>query len=98
LLGAEVFGLSVQPTEYQREFHGRLNLPFDLLSDEDLAFSAPLALPSFTVESLRLLKRLTLISCSGIIERVFYPIFPPDTHAAEVVSYLKNRKPGKPAG
>ncbi len=96
-LGAEVFGLSVQSGEYQREFQGRMRLPFELLSDEDFAFSKMLALPTFTVGSLRLLKRLTLISIAGVIKRVFYPVFPPDEHAADVVSYLKNRQlPGTP--
>lgn len=90
-LGTEVFGLSTQSTDYQREVRQRLHLPFDLLSDESLAFTDALALPTFTVRSLRLLKRVTLISSCGVIERIFYPIFPPDKHANDVVSYLKSR-------
>ena len=88
-MGAEVFGLSTQPSDYQREVRARLQLPFDLLSDEAFAFTDALALPTFSVESQRLLKRLTLICRSGTIERVFYPIFPPDKHAGEVVAWFK---------
>jgi peroxiredoxin len=90
-LGADVFGLSTQSTEYQREVKDRLHLTFDLLSDETLSFSDALTLPTFTVESLRLLRRLTLVIHEGTIERVFYPIFPPDKHPAEVVAYLQHR-------
>jgi peroxiredoxin len=87
-LGAEVFGLSTQSTGYQREVRDRLHLPFELLSDEHFVFTDALRLPTFTVEGSRLLRRLTLILRSGRVERVFYPIFPPDRHAAEVVAYL----------
>ncbi len=90
-LGAEVFGLSTQATDYQKEVHERLHLSFDLLSDEAFTFTDALSLPAFSVASMRLLRRVTLISFSGVIERVFYPIFPPDRHPAEVVSYLKTR-------
>jgi peroxiredoxin len=90
-LGAEVFGLSTQATDYQREVHERLHLSFDLLSDEAFTFTDALSLPTFSVASMRLLRRVTLISFSGVIERVFYPIFPPDRHPADVVSYLKTR-------
>ena len=90
-LGAEVFGLSTQSTDYQREVRKRLHLTFDLLSDEAFTFTEALSLPTFTVASMRLLRRVTIISNSGVIERVFYPIFPPDRHPADVVSYLKTR-------
>ena len=89
--GAEVFGLSSQSTDYQREARDRLHLSFDLLSDESFAFTDALALPTFFVGSTRLLKRITLICYSGVIERIFYPIFPPDQHPAEVVDYLRAR-------
>jgi peroxiredoxin len=91
-LGAEVFGLSTQSTDYQREVRARLQLPFDLLSDETFAFTAALSLPTFSIASVRLLRRLTLVCLSGKIEHVFYPIFPPDKHAATVVTYLKGPK------
>jgi peroxiredoxin len=91
-LGAEVFGLSTQFTDYQREVRARLHLTFDLLSDESFAFTNALSLPTFTIPSMRLLRRVTLVCLSGVIEHVFYPIFPPDRHPEEVVSYLKARK------
>jgi len=90
-LGTEVFGLSTQSSDYQREVRDRLQLPFDLLSDESFSFTDALGLPTFSIASMRLLRRLTIISILGKIEYVFYPIFPPDQHAAEVVSYLKGR-------
>lgn len=90
-IGAEVFGLSTQSSDFQREAQERLHLPFDLLSDEALVFSDALSLPTFAPESKRLIKRLTLICRSGIIEHVFYPVFPPDTHSADVISYLNTR-------
>ena len=88
-LGARVFGLSTQDTEYQREAAGRLHLPFELLSDEELAFARALGLPTFEVEGMVLLKRLTLIIDVGRIVKVFYPVFPPDRNAEEVVEYLE---------
>ncbi len=88
-LGARVFGLSTQSTAYQREAAGRLHLPFELLSDEELAFARALDLPTFEVEGMVLLKRLTLIIDDGRIEKVFYPVFPPDRNAEEVVEYLE---------
>ena len=90
--GAEVFGLSTQSSEFQREAHERLHLPFELLSDASLTFTDALSLPTFSPDSARLLKRLTLICHSGKIEHVFYPVFPPQTHAEDVISYLANRK------
>ena len=88
-LGAEVFGLSTQSTEYQQEMVERLEVPFDVLSDEHLALTRALRLPTFTVEGMTLLKRLTLIVRDTRIEHVFYPVFPPDKHAEEVIAWLK---------
>jgi peroxiredoxin len=90
VLGASVFGLSTQDTDYQREAATRLHLPFALLSDSDLAFAGALDLPTFEVEGMVLLKRLTLIIDEGWIEKVFYPVFPPDRSAEEVVEWLEN--------
>jgi peroxiredoxin len=87
-LGANVFGLSTQTTEYQREMAGRLHLPFEILSDVDLRFATALRLPTFEVDGMRLIKRLTLIAQNGAIEHVFYPVFPPDKSASEVVGWL----------
>ena len=87
-LGTEVFGLSTQSTEYQQEAVGRLHLPFELLSDSELSFARALRLPTFEVESMTLIQRLTLIVCDGRIEKVFYPVFPPDKNAQEVLEWF----------
>jgi peroxiredoxin len=87
-LGARVFGLSTQSTGYQQEAAQRLHLPFELLSDSDLAFARGLKLPTFQVESMTLIKRLTLIIGDGRIEKVFYPVFPPVKNAEEVIEWL----------
>ena len=89
-LGANVFGASTQDTEYQREAATRLHLPFALLSDSDLALAGALGLPTFEVDGMILLKRLTLVIDEGWIEKVFYPVFPPDRSAEEVVEWLED--------
>jgi peroxiredoxin len=92
-LGVRVYGLSTQDTNYQKEAVQRLNLPFELLSDSDLAFARSLQLPVFQVESMILIKRLTLISDDGRISKVFYPVFPPDRSVDEVIEWLsRNRR------
>jgi len=91
-LGASVLGLSTQDTEYQQEAAERLHLPFALLSDADLAFATALGLPTFEVEGMVLLKRLTLIMDEGWIEKIFYPVFPPDRSAEEVVEWLEDHE------
>jgi peroxiredoxin len=88
-LGAEVFGLSTQDTEYQKEAVKRLHLSFPLLSDERLLFTEALKLPTFRVESMTLIRRLTLVIGDGLVERVFYPVFPPDKNADEVIGWLR---------
>jgi peroxiredoxin len=87
--GAGVYGFSTQDTDYQREAAERLHLPFPLLSDADLALTRALPLPTFEVAGQTLLKRLTLVVRDGTIEHVFYPVFPPDGHADEVLAWLK---------
>jgi peroxiredoxin len=87
-LGATVHGLSAQPLEEQREFAERERLPYPLLNDAELRLAGELGLPTFEVEGRRLYKRLTLIARAGRIDRVFYPVFPPDTHAADVAAAL----------
>ncbi|WLP57470.1 peroxiredoxin [Agrobacterium fabrum] len=89
-LGAAVFGVSTQETDYQREAVGRLHLPFPLLSDNELTFAKSLGLPTFEVEGLVLLRRLTLISENGYIRQVMYPITKPQENASEVVSILRD--------
>jgi len=87
-LGARVFGMSTQTPAEQREAAERLHLPFELLSDERRVFAAALRLPTFEVASMTLLKRLTVIVRDGRIEKVFYPVFPPDRNAGDVVAWL----------
>jgi peroxiredoxin len=91
---AQVFGLSTQTTAYQREAASRLHLPFALLSDADLAFARALRLPTFDVAGMTLIKRLTLIIADGKIVKFFYPVFPPDQNAAEVVAWLSEHCAG----
>ena len=90
-LGARVFGLSTQSTEYQREAAERLRLPFALLSDEGLDFARAAGLPTFEVEGELLTKRLTMILDDGRISKVFYPVFPPNESAQRVVEWLSAR-------
>jgi len=90
-LHVRVFGLSTQTTEYQREAVERLHLPFEILSDVDFTLTNALRLPTFEFEGVRLLKRLTLVVSAGKIEKVFYPVFPPDKHAEEVIAWLSKR-------
>jgi peroxiredoxin len=87
-LQTEVFGLSVQDTPYQQEMVKRLEVPFEVLSDEHMAFTRALKLPTFTAGGMMLLKRLTIVARRGRIEHVFYPVFPPDTHAELVIGWL----------
>lgn len=89
-LGAEVYGLSSQDSGYQGELAGRLALPYPLLSDPGLVLADRLGLPTFTAGGERLYKRLTLVLNGGRIEHAFYPVFPPDTHAAKVVDWLRH--------
>ncbi|WP_247653690.1 peroxiredoxin [Labrenzia sp. PHM005] len=92
-LGAEhIFGLSTQSTAYQSEAVERLHLPFPLLSDEDRVFAKALDLPSFEVEGQTLLKRITLIVRDGIVIKAFYPVFPPDRNAADVMAWLEDNQ------
>ena len=88
-LGVKVFGLSTQTTEYQQEAVARLHLPFPLLSDARGQFSEALHLPTFEAGGETLLKRLALIARDGRIEKVFYPVFPPDKNADEVLTWLR---------
>ncbi|HSS46682.1 MAG TPA: peroxiredoxin [Burkholderiales bacterium] len=87
-LSACVFGLSTQTTEYQQEAAQRLHLPFALLSDGELQFVSALRLPTFEVGGMTLTKRLTLIVRDGRIVKVFYPVFPPDQNAEQVINWL----------
>ena len=91
-LGARLFGLSTQDSDYQREAVRRLRLPFEMLSDSALAFTEALRLPVFEFEGTVLLKRVTLILDTGKVLKVFYPVFPPDENAREVVEWLSQNE------
>ncbi len=83
-----MFGLSTQDTEYQRETADRLHLPYPLLSDAGLELARALSLPTFEVEGVTLLKRLTFVARDGRIAAVQYPVFPPDEAAAAALEML----------
>jgi peroxiredoxin len=85
----QVFGLSTQSNQYQTEMAARLHLPFPVLSDEKLKLTETLELPTMEVAGLTLIKRLALIVDDGRITHVFYPVFPPDRNAGDVLEWLK---------
>jgi peroxiredoxin len=87
---AHVYGLSTQDTGYQREAAERLHLPFAILSDADLDFARSLHLPLFMTSGMTLLKRMALVIDDGVIAKVFYPVFPPDKNAEEVIAWLRS--------
>ncbi len=87
-LRAKIFGLSTQDSAYQLEAVERLHLPFELLSDQNLALSKALSLPTFSAAGMLLIKRVTLILKDGEVEKVFYPVFPPDKNAEDVICWL----------
>jgi peroxiredoxin len=87
---AHVYGLSTQDTAYQREAAERLHLPFPILSDADLKLTRALNLPTFSTSGMTLLKRMALVIDNGTIVKAFYPVFPPDQNAAEVVAWLRS--------
>ena len=84
-----LFGLSTQSPDYQREAADRLHLPFAILSDEHLSLTRAMNLPSFETNGMTLLKRFTLVIDNGKVEHVFYPVFPPDRSATNVIEWLK---------
>jgi peroxiredoxin len=87
-----VYGISTQDTTYQQEAAERLHLPFPLLSDEMLSLTNAMNLPTFRVGKMTLLKRFTLIVKDGVIEHVFYPVFPPDRNAGDVIAWLAAKR------
>jgi peroxiredoxin len=86
----QLYGLSTQSRDDQREVAQRLHLPFALLSDARLELQRALTLPTFGVDGMTLLRRLTMVLDDGVITKVFYPVFPPDRSAAEVVAWLRD--------
>jgi peroxiredoxin len=87
-----LFGLSTQDPDYQREAAERLHLPFAILSDEHLQLTRAMNLPTFKTSGMTLLKRFTLVINDGAVEHVFYPVFPPDRSASDVIDWLSQRK------
>jgi len=86
--GVRVVGLSAQSPEDQRDFAARVHLPFPVVSDPGLRLAEALVLPSFEVAEMTLYKRVTLVIRDGEIVKVFYPVFPPDRNAADVLAWL----------
>ena len=86
---SNIFGLSSQTSEYQKEMTQRLKLPYEVLSDEKLEFTKQLNLPTFEVGEMKLIKRITLILDNNKIIKYFYPVFPPDKNVDDVIAYLK---------
>jgi peroxiredoxin len=87
-----LYGLSTQDTAYQREVVDRLHLPFAILSDEDRKLTRALRLPTFEVDGMVLIKRMAWVIDDGAITKVFYPVFPPDRSAAEVIAWLSSSR------
>jgi peroxiredoxin len=87
-LGASVVGLSAQDAGEQREFAEREHIPFPLLSDPGLELAERLGLPTFEAGGMTLYRRLTLVAEAGTVVKAFYPVFPPDRDAAEVLAWL----------
>jgi peroxiredoxin len=85
---ATVFGVSAQPLEDQKEAKARLELPFELLNDSHFALTEAMSLPTFEYNNSRLIKRLTVIAVNGVIQKVFYPVFPPNRNAEEVLEWF----------
>jgi peroxiredoxin len=89
---ANVFGLSTQDTAYQREAAERLHLPFPILSDAGLKLASAIKLPTFAVVGMTLYKRMALVIDDGTIVKAFYPVFPPDKNAEQVIAWLRNSR------
>jgi peroxiredoxin len=88
-LGATVIGISAQSPAEQREFAERERIPFPLLSDDGLRLAAELRVPTFEVGGMTLYRRLTMVVEEGRIAKAFYPVFPPDRDASEVLAWLR---------
>jgi peroxiredoxin len=86
---AQLYGLSTQDTGYQREAVERLHLPFPILSDAGLKLARAIRLPTFTIAGMTLLKRMAWVIEDGTLVKAFYPVFPPDKNAEEVIAWLE---------
>jgi peroxiredoxin len=90
-LGVRVAGLSAQDLDDQREFAERNHMPFPVVADPERRLGAALDLPTFEIAGLTLYKRCTLVAEDARIVKVFYPVFPPDANAGDVLRWLQNR-------
>lgn len=86
--GVQVFGVSSQTSDFQKEFVVRNHIPYEILSDEKYLLTEALRLPTFEFNSMRLIKRLALFVQASAIEKVFYPVFPPNRNAEDVLAWL----------
>jgi peroxiredoxin len=86
---ARLFGLSTQNTADQREVVDRLHLPFPVLSDASLLLTQAMRLPTFAVDGMTLIRRMAWVIDGGMLTKVFYPVFPPDKSADEVIAFLQ---------
>jgi peroxiredoxin len=91
-----LFGLSTQDSDYQREAADRLHLPFAILSDDRLTLTRAMKLPTFETSGMTLLKRFTLVIDDGKVEHIFYPVFPPDRSAKDVIEWLSRKTRPRP--
>jgi peroxiredoxin len=87
--GAHVVGISAQPPGEQAEFAAREHIPYPLLADPGLLLAETMRLPTFETSGMTLYRRITLVARRGRIEKVFYPVFPPDRNAADVLAWLR---------
>jgi peroxiredoxin len=90
-LGVRVAGLSAQPLDDQIEFAERNEMPFPVIADPQRKLGAALTLPTFEIEGLTLYKRITLVAEDARVVKVFYPVFPPDANAGDVLRWLRRR-------
>lgn len=88
-MGISIYGISSQDTDYQKEFASRMNIPYEILSDKNFLLTDSLKLPTFQYNGTRLIKRLALYVEQGIIKKAFYPVFPPDRNADDILVWLK---------
>jgi peroxiredoxin len=86
--GASIIGISAQSFAEQLEFSEREHIPYPLLSDDELKLAAALRLPTFEAAGMQLYRRLTLVAQAGRIVKVFYPVFPPQRNAVDVLAWL----------
>jgi peroxiredoxin len=90
-LGARVAGLSAQPLDDQLEFAQRNNISYPVIADPERRLGAAIGLPTFDAAGETLYKRLALVAEEDRIVEVFYPVFPPDRNAADVLAWLRSR-------